>query len=568
MKSSSFVASALLALALSASASAATDKGGGAVDSGRGFDCKPPATWKVSNGMARCTLPDPVADKEILPCAAANKKHGACTYRLQKVTSGTIGIFDNETAGYSGQMKAECTDGNWSIETPTCAPNPCDASSRTYGACSFNIGSLASGQNSNVSTHTPGYTGSLNASCSLGVLTVTGETCSPVPVNCPSVASQVWGTYCAAPLAAANHGSFRDLVNANAGYDGSVRATCNNGTWQLSSAVCTNPPNDCAAGTGRWGPANACAAPLAATPSGDARAVSYSGTTYSGSAIFSCNDGNWSLDPGSTCDPTIPTPTGINVTLNTYLPLRASLLTTGATVETKPDGSVFIQTYGIHDDWPMDERGTRSCTLVNAGDTCNINANRGDAGQTAGSGDTVAAGPFFQFPAKSPKRSASAWWNLLSPMRPGLGQTTVTLATTCWPGDNEGGLPGCAGGNFTTYPQLPFTSNYEENGGAFGSAGYKPFLAWSATKMADGSLRVYSIGVNAHSTAPQWKLAEQGKMIAGNGSLALSYFVLNPGDTGTKNPTDSIRIDNFLPTVSYCSAPGGGGEQPECTTWE
>jgi hypothetical protein len=239
--------SAFAAVAAIGSPAFAQSSGGASnLQGGNGFNCAS-GTYQVVNGMARCTQPAPYL-APAAGCSATVMPSGACSFSFPASTSRSVPVVANTTPGYTGTAQASCTSGVWSaLIGPSCSANPCSATAHTYGACSFSVPALASGGASGMSNTTAGYTGSSTASCSLGTLSYSGESCAAVPPpTCPA-GTLGWGTSCNASVGVTSNGGSPTLTNAVAGYTGSAQFTCNAGTWNgpYSSSCAAVPPPTC-----------------------------------------------------------------------------------------------------------------------------------------------------------------------------------------------------------------------------------------------------------------------------------------------------------------------------------
>ncbi len=328
------------------------------VNGGDGFGCASGTTYQMINGIARCTQPNATSTPSA-SCAAAALTQGACTFSFPLTTSGSTPSLSTNTAGYSGVAQATCTNGTWGAVAATCGPNPCVATTRTfgvcsfdlpavssgaapsvatttpgyngtgqatctagdwgslsatcapsgcggtsstYGSCSFTIPSLSSGQATIVSTTTPSYSGSETASCVNGSLAFSGQSCSFVPPSVPCAAGNLaWGAGCSAAVGSTSSGTSATITNSAASFTGSATFSCSNGTWAAGATSCNPVPlSPCAAGTVSWS-GGACNASITATSSGGSATVGNSAAGYTGSATFGCTNGAWSAPTSVSC---------------------------------------------------------------------------------------------------------------------------------------------------------------------------------------------------------------------------------------------------------------------------
>lgn len=259
-------------------------------------------------------------------------------------------------ANTTGQVTLQCVDGNIAASNASCARtnNPCTSTSLSWGAgCSASSGNINHGTSSNVFNSAANYTGSLSASCNNGTITTSSATCSRVcnsqPVNwgsgcsntiavraesvtsnvnntasgftgnadftCNSAGNQVlqpgstcaasscsagsrnWGSGCSANFPAIASGSSTTQTNAAGGFSGSATFSCSQGNLTYSSGACT--PNSCPSQTLSWGSSNQCSAVFSGVSSGQQTTASNTAANFTGSATFSCTNGNLSFASGS-----------------------------------------------------------------------------------------------------------------------------------------------------------------------------------------------------------------------------------------------------------------------------
>ncbi len=292
------VAAVWLAIAGPAQAQTQATAGGVNTSTGNGFGCAAGTTYQMVNGMARCTQPTATA-LTAAACGASVLTQDACSFSFPATTSGSTPSVSTSTAGYTGQAHATCSNGTWAGVAGTCGPNPCNAATTSYGACSFSFPSVASGSSPSVATSTPGYTGTAQAICSAG--SWGGLSASCAPSNCRA-ATTTYGscTFSVPPLSA---GASTSVTTSTGGYTGSITASCSTGSLSFSGQSCaalpppSPPPAPCSSGMLSWG--GGCNASVASTSSGSSASVSNVATGYSGSATFSCSNGVWSAGASS-----------------------------------------------------------------------------------------------------------------------------------------------------------------------------------------------------------------------------------------------------------------------------
>ncbi len=211
------------------------------------------------------------------------------------------GLSDgNCTAGYTGNCSYICSNAQWQESSNTCTavpvtpdPESCDAG--TVGICTFS--SEGNHGDSGVSgSCTAGYTGSCTGSCSDGSWSVTGNTCTAVPVT-PDPESCDAGTVGTCTFSSeGNHGDSGVSGSCTAGYTGSCTGSCSDGSWSVTSNTCITEPTSC-----NTNPLSNCT--LLAT--GHNQSATRSCTSGSGSCSGTCSNGAWtgiSNSCTSSCD--------------------------------------------------------------------------------------------------------------------------------------------------------------------------------------------------------------------------------------------------------------------------
>jgi hypothetical protein len=131
------------------------------------------------------------------------------------------------------------------------------------------------------------------------------------PANCLG-SPVVWsanGNTCDSSVSAANHGSIITPVNdGNAPTTGTASFTCDNGSWILNpGATCWR---ECNSESKSWpDPANTCTGdnPLPITAHNDNATANDTIGSTTGSATYTCDNGNWTGPSGETCVAECPT---------------------------------------------------------------------------------------------------------------------------------------------------------------------------------------------------------------------------------------------------------------------
>ena len=136
--------------------------------------------------------------------------------------------------------------------------------------------------------------------CEDGVWTRTEYSCRDY-ARCvgEAVAWTVNGQRCEAALAEIPHGASGTATDNAGAVTGKAKYSCNDGDRTRTSATCGR---ECAAGTRSWTVnGQTCSAWLAKAAHGGRLAATDASYSETGSATFSCADGTWTEQPGSTC---------------------------------------------------------------------------------------------------------------------------------------------------------------------------------------------------------------------------------------------------------------------------
>jgi hypothetical protein len=265
-------------------------------------------------------------------------------------TGNTSTVADNATSAtsssgsFTGNATYLCNNGSFVLQAgSTCSGTaPCNGAYLGWGSCGANFATAANGGSSNGTNDVAGYTGTATQTCSNGTWTVGANTCTPN--GCGSQAFS-WGGSCSGSVSPTGSGSTATATNTVGGFTGSAVYTCTTGNWSgPSSPTCTSTVT-CPAGTsvaGTGGPATGgcncnvtgetwCATTLACEAAGPigcaSQAMSWvvgantcnsdsniasvaSGSTSNandtvapttGSAVYSCTNGTWSVSGTPTC---------------------------------------------------------------------------------------------------------------------------------------------------------------------------------------------------------------------------------------------------------------------------
>jgi hypothetical protein len=245
---------------------------------------------------------------------------GANTCQASSTTAsnGASSTLTDSTGPATGSANFTCNNGTWSgASSASCSSLSCSYA----GTSSTGLGEAAvpSGCKCNNSGETwcPALLACENTSASCGATT------------------KAWGTNCSASLASANNGVSSTISNTASNYSGSATFTCSNGTWSGPTSSSCTETGGCAATTLSWN-VN-CSSPVLARSNGASISVTNTASDYTGSATFTCSNGNWSSPSGNSC-----TASGGGScswpSLNTMIEYRSGCTLTGNTCSS-PGGS-------------------------------------------------------------------------------------------------------------------------------------------------------------------------------------------------------------------------------------
>ena len=209
--------------------------------------------------------------------------------------------INNGSAGF------KCNNGAWEETGPSQCLLDCtgdahwgsgtsNSGTNKNNLCAADVGTLKHGStNTLFSSETSGTSGSARLSCNDGTVTSSSESCN---VDCRSETG-VWGSgRCAANLAQVEHGDNRSVSTPSAltGYSGSAWFSCDDGENVLGANSCAQ---DCAAGNATAG---ACSVPVNAAKSGALELFTVSTTYQEGGGSLKCDGGSWTLNAGNCVD--------------------------------------------------------------------------------------------------------------------------------------------------------------------------------------------------------------------------------------------------------------------------
>ena len=211
-----------------------------------------------------------------------------------------------------------------------------DCGSRTinWSNCSGTASSTQQDKTTTVSNTATGYSGSATFTCDKDLFSLnSGSTCDYINNNCGSQTlywSNCWGT-----ASETTHGSNRTVSNSGSGYSGSATYYCNNGSYVYQSGSCNVVYNSCPTQTVYW---SNCWGSATSISHGGTRSVSNSGSGYSGSATYYCNNGSWQYQSGSCTQNVVQCPN----TFVTWGPWTGPGRCCGYTGNTNSGNSVYV----------------------------------------------------------------------------------------------------------------------------------------------------------------------------------------------------------------------------------
>lgn len=228
--------------------------GAAGVQPSAGFGCPSGLIWNPAAPWLGCKPPP-------ANCVATPTTSGICTFVLPATSHGSTASASTTLAGASGSISATCNDGGWANVVASCSPASCNGGGASAGACSFSLSPTGHGGQQTVGTSTPGYSGSLTASCYNGTWSALSSSCTAQMCSAGPISWIVGGQTCSGALPATGHGASAVATNATASFSGSAQFTCSAGAWT--------------------GPTAATCAAIAAPPPGTK-------TTYTGNNVYNC----------------------------------------------------------------------------------------------------------------------------------------------------------------------------------------------------------------------------------------------------------------------------------------
>ena len=243
-----------------------------------------------------------------------------CRGARENTASGSEDTVENTADGTTGSAIYTCNNGEWSGPTgATCDLTPAQACGGgdivqwgdESNPCRGARENTASGSEDTVENTADGTTGSAIYTCNNGEWSgPTGATCDLTPAQaCGGGDIVQWGDEsnpCRGARENTASGSEDTVENTADGTTGSAIYTCNNGEWSgPTGATCDLTPAQACGGGDivQWGDeSNPCRGARENTASGSEDTVENTADGTTGSAIYTCNNGEWSGPTGATCD--------------------------------------------------------------------------------------------------------------------------------------------------------------------------------------------------------------------------------------------------------------------------
>ena len=185
------------------------------------------SNWSLSYSNKSCS--------EVTPswCSATTYTYWSCSYSIPALSHWWSQTVNTSTDGYNWSVKVSCSNWSLSYSNKSCTAKSCDATTYTYGNCSYSIPALSDWWSQIVSTSTNGYNWSVKASCSKWSLSYSDESCVIVNVpwtKCQATTYTYWS--CSYSIPEMGNWVFKLVDTSTPWYNWSVKATCNN--WSLS----------------------------------------------------------------------------------------------------------------------------------------------------------------------------------------------------------------------------------------------------------------------------------------------------------------------------------------------
>lgn len=191
--------------------------------------------WHLREGSANC--------RAVSTCPTQTRRWGGCWGRAVAGPANTLRIVNNTRAGYQGNARYRCTNGQWVFQqgSATCRPtntNQCPSQTLRWGDCwgPTNEGPLNTLRT--VNNTRAGYQGNARYRCTNGqwVFQQGSATCRPSNTNqCPTQTVR-WMTNCTGDA----RGTYFHVYNISRNYTGAAKYQCINGRWSNinGAAIC------------------------------------------------------------------------------------------------------------------------------------------------------------------------------------------------------------------------------------------------------------------------------------------------------------------------------------------
>ncbi len=291
------------------------------------YSCSAAGVWSAETAATCVTAVTPQ------PCPAQTMNwtvgSSSCSASIASTAIGTaaVNVVDN-VAPSTGAATYSCSSaGIWSAASAaTCvtAVTPtCPAQTLTWAvgtnSCSASVGSTAAGATGiNLVDAIAPTTGAASFSCSSAGAwsAATGATCTTTAVLNPCAPKLLsWtvnGNLCEALSVTTNSGATLVATDVTGTATGGASFVCTNGTWgAATNASCVVPstPSPCVATALSWTVGTStCSASAVSTASGLTLNVIDTAAPTTGTATFSCTNGQWSEQAGSRCTQAPPAP--------------------------------------------------------------------------------------------------------------------------------------------------------------------------------------------------------------------------------------------------------------------
>ena len=275
------------------------------------FTCNQGSWSAASHATCQATLPERCSAQTLNWTVGAS----SCSAAVPDTVSGGSTVATDATAPTTGSASFACLNGSWgAASNASCSQPAASCGSQALGwsvngvACSAVVASTASGGSVVVTDSSQPATGSASFSCSNGQWSTAGSASCSLPAACPAqtLTWTVDGNSCHAAVAEAASGSSAMATDASAPATGSASFSCSNGQWSAAaSGASCSVPAACSAQTLAWRVNQAdCSAAVPATASGLRIDVSDTSAPSTGNASFTCSDGQWSTASQASC--TVP----------------------------------------------------------------------------------------------------------------------------------------------------------------------------------------------------------------------------------------------------------------------